>query len=382
MHKQKQISIKTLVYILPDKNAGVASVVRNLLQFKTGNFRTKVILLHNTSGNEKVRITSALNCDNLVKIVYKDHWNNKFSILKKIRDELSDDSILIVNDGGISLDVIGLFKLKIPVVYIMHGDLDHYYKVLASKSEFIGKIITISDFLCEKLSGQNLKMPIESIKFPVPNVPNLERIVSEKIRLVFVGSLIKTKGVYSLIEIVNCLESNNVDYTLNIIGQGREESTMRQLLESNKNVHFLGQLINEDVMAMHNSHDIILLPSVSEGLPVVLVEAMKCGVIPMVTNLRSGIPELIAHSENGFLVKLDETSKYCEYILNLKNDMAMRQTMSKLCIDKANLNFDAYTQAKAYENAFATTETKSAKIPFKKRLIYYIPFRILKFLKK
>lgn len=367
---------------MPDKEAGVASVVRNLLQFKTDRFATKVILLHNESGNENRRIKANLNSDNVVRIIYQDRWNNKFSILNKIQKELNDDSILVVNDGGISLDVIGLFNLNIPVVYIMHGDLNHYYKVIAAKAQFIGKIITISDFLYRKLSSMNLNLPIESLKFPVPNVSNLKRTFSETIRLVFVGSLIKTKGVYDLVEIVKCLESNSVNYSLNIIGQGVEEASLKNLFHSNHKVRFLGQLLNNDVLSLHSSHDVILLPSVSEGMGMVLIEAMKCGVIPIVTNLKSGIPELIDQNENGYLVDLGDHIKYCDYIISLTEDLIKRKTMSTLCIEKANLSFDANLQTIAYEEAFATTHAKSVTVPFKSKIAYYIPFKLLRVLNK
>ena len=52
MDKKPEL-IKTLVYILPDKDAGVASVIRNLLRFKTNRYKTKVILIHDLLNDAK-----------------------------------------------------------------------------------------------------------------------------------------------------------------------------------------------------------------------------------------------------------------------------------------------------------------------------------------
>lgn len=372
----------TIVYVLPDKNAGVASVVRNLLQFKTSRFLTKVILLHDVNDPNDRRINTRLNADQVIRLEFNQKWSRKYTILKKIRKELDRQSILVSNDGSVELDVVGFYGLKIPVVYIMHGDYDHYYNVVKYKRHYISQVITVSNFIKSKLESKFRDILINSIKFPVPNVVSSLKEPTVKIRIVFVGSLTKVKGVYEFIKIIKGLELAKVDYTFNIIGDGPESKNLVNELAVYERVRFLGHMPNAEVLAKHKEHDIIILPSKNEGLPVVIVEAMKCGVVPIVSDIKSGIPELVHHGENGYRVGFDEIDKYSFYISSLNSDRDTLEEMRSLCIEKANRLFDPIIQTKAYEDAMFKSKTNYNKMVFRQKLHFYIPTSILRILKK
>jgi glycosyltransferase involved in cell wall biosynthesis len=372
---KKSKSMKTLVYILPDKDAGVASVVRNLLRFKTNRYATKVLLLHNLLDNSKRRVKDDYNADEIVRVTYNGKWSSKNLIYKKITKQLDENSIVISNDGGIELAAAMCIKHPISVAYILHGDIKHYYQAIQKHQNCIGTIVTVSDFLKDKLEAINTEVVIKSIKFPVPNANTLNRTVdTSKIRLVFVGSLISAKGIFDLEPILTQLEYKNIPFSLNIIGSGAEEQQLKTALSKYETVFFKGKLPNEDVLELHNNHDVILLPSKTEGLPVVLVEAMKYGVVPMATKLESGIPEIIENNANGFMVALDSMSNYTDHIEQLHNNRSQLKKMSDLCIAKAEVMFSPYQQAKAYEDAFVNAKSTQSKI--KKHILDYFPITI------
>src|SRR5690606_17418200 len=118
--------MKNLVYILPDKDGGVASVVKNLLRFRTNRVKTKVVLVHNTLDDPLLRVHGEFNADEIIRIKYNGKWSSKQGVMNKIKRHLDTNSILISNDGGIELEVINDLNFTIPVVYIMHGDYAHY----------------------------------------------------------------------------------------------------------------------------------------------------------------------------------------------------------------------------------------------------------------
>ncbi|WP_179333444.1 glycosyltransferase family 4 protein [Winogradskyella costae] len=369
--------MKTLVYILPDKDAGVASVVRNLVRFKTSRFRTKVLLLHNLLDDANRRVKDDFNADKIVRITYNGKWSSKYSVYKKIRHELDKDTVMVSNDGAIELDTLDYMKFTIPVAYIMHGDFKHYFNVLKVKQNKIGRVITVSDFLKTKIEEkfkEDFSTPVESIKFPVPSAKVFTRTPAASIRLVFVGSLCDRKGVLYLARITSVLDKVSIDYKMTIIGDGDKEAELKKLWKKNSRVTFLGKLDNSEVFDLYAEQDIILLPSKGEGLPVVIVEAMKYGVVPITTNLESGIPELIDGEINGFTVPIGEVETYAKYIEQLHLDRSLLNKMSELCVLKAEQMFNPLTQTKHYEGAFNSTMPKKYQV--KKSILNYLPMTV------
>jgi len=176
------------------------------------------------------------------------------------------------------------------------------------------------------------------------------------------------------------LNSKNIPFSLNIIGSGIEEEELKDELKPFETVNFKGKLPNNEVLNLHQKHDIILLPSKAEGLPVVLVEAMKYGVVPIATNLESGIPEIITHGENGYTVSLNAIHKYADYIEHLYLDKQKLKTMSKLCVEKSEQMFNPERQTKLYENVFAESKLLSLRQSLKLR--DFLPLTIAHRLKR
>ena len=67
---------------------------------------------------------------------------------------------------------------------------------------------------------------------------------------------------------------------------------------------------------MRESHAFVL-PSSFEGLPVSVLEAMAQGLVPVASDIRSGLPELIRDGENGFLVALGDTEGFADRLATL-----------------------------------------------------------------
>nr|WP_235425194.1 glycosyltransferase [Heyndrickxia ginsengihumi] len=96
-----------------------------------------------------------------------------------------------------------------------------------------------------------------------------------------------------------------------IVGGGPLEEKLRTMIQEKhleKHIHMLGWKTQNELIDIMKKAHIILLPSVTsqdgdmEGIPVLLMEAMAMGKI-VVSTYHSGIPELIRHNDNGFLVE-------------------------------------------------------------------------------
>ncbi len=124
-----------------------------------------------------------------------------------------------------------------------------------------------------------------------------------KNKIVYIGRLSYEKGVDVLIEAIHIVVTKYSDVKLDIIGDGPAANNYKMLIKRlaiEQNVNFLG--IRYDLENYYLNSDIFILPSRTEGMSNVLLEAMSYG-LPCIVTTVGGAKELIKHGENGYLVK-------------------------------------------------------------------------------
>jgi len=121
--------------------------------------------------------------------------------------------------------------------------------------------------------------------------------------LLFIGRLTEQKNLFNLL---SALKGSH--YTLDIVGDGKlKEPLMLFASENGIKVNFLGRLPNNEIPRLLNQYEVFVLPSLYEGNPKVLLEAMSCGLAVIGTNVE-GINNIIKHKENGYLCEIDNQS--------------------------------------------------------------------------
>ncbi len=156
------------------------------------------------------------------------------------------------------------------------------------------------------------------------------KLPSDKKIILFVGNLIKIKGVYTLIESLKILRSSIPELLLLIIGQGEEIERLESLAASydlNSNIKFCGWLPQKDLPELYNAADIFVLPSITEGHSVALLEAMAVG-LPIVASRTGGNIETIEDGVNGFLFETGNAEKLAEKLGMILTNRNLRQMMS------------------------------------------------------
>lgn len=123
-------------------------------------------------------------------------------------------------------------------------------------------------------------------------------------RLLFVGRLAGVKGVAVLFEAMAGLVKDHPELHLTLIGDGPEREALEAEAKAaglQHHLRFLGYQSQDAVAKALSEHDIFVLPSFAEGVPVVLMEAMAAGR-PVVTTRIAGVPELVDDGLSGLLV--------------------------------------------------------------------------------
>jgi len=178
-----------------------------------------------------------------------------------------------------------------------------------------GKLILSPNFVCEKELNYD-KNEIEKIR------KNFE---NKKIVL-FVGRLVKYKGVEYLIKAFN--EIKNPEIVLLIIGDGPLRKYLENLA-SNKNIKFLGKV--ENLNPYYALCDIFVLPSITrqEAFGLVLVEAMFFGKPCITTDIDSGMKYVVDYGNAGILVKEKNVDKLRDAIIKLIENENLRKEIGE-----------------------------------------------------
>jgi len=153
----------------------------------------------------------------------------------------------------------------------------------------------------------------------------------DKIRVTFVGRILKDKGVFEFIQAAKLLKAElfgRCEFLL--VGSidtsnpsSIKEDTLINLMEENY-ITWLGH--RSDIKEIYNNTDIACLPSYREGLPKSLVEAMAMSC-PIITTDAPGCRDCVDEGHNGFLVPVKDYEILADRILTLANDQQLRLTM-------------------------------------------------------
>ena len=143
-------------------------------------------------------------------------------------------------------------------------------------------------------------------------------------KVLFIGKLDRQKNLFNLFKAFKDLK----DFNLDIIGEGHLKNILKEYIrKENINVKLLGNIPNNQIPELLNQYHILILPSIWEGNPKVLLEAMSCGVPCIATNI-PGINNIIKHKHNGFLCEKDFKS-IRKAILALYNDVNLMKEITK-----------------------------------------------------
>ncbi|MFM2052940.1 MAG: hypothetical protein RL456_977 [Pseudomonadota bacterium] len=161
------------------------------------------------------------------------------------------------------------------------------------------------------------------------------------VRLLSVGRLAPAKGQLLMIEALGRLHREGVAFEMTVVGDGPdrarlEEEAARQRLGGR--VRFTGSLNQAEVHALLREADAFVLPSLAEGIPVVLMEAMASGV-PCVTTPVNGIPELVRHEVNGLLATPGDVDALTAELRRMVADPALRARLREAALAQVAQSF-------------------------------------------
>jgi colanic acid/amylovoran biosynthesis glycosyltransferase len=166
--------------------------------------------------------------------------------------------------------------------------------------------------------------------------------------VLFVGRLIPDKDVATLIRAVKRLADDGVAVRLAVVGDGPHRAELEQLIASNDlrgQVTLLGE--RTDSPELIAAADLVVLPSLREGLSNVILEAMMAGK-PVIASRVGGNPELVMHERTGLLFKVGDDADLATALRRLAQDEGLRHQLGAAAQERAQRDFSMTALAGAY----------------------------------
>ena len=181
-----------------------------------------------------------------------------------------------------------------------------------------------------------------------------------KINVLIVSRLTKEKRVDFFLEIIHDLKNRsdiNERFISYIAGTGRDDEDLtaelvhmsKELGLNEEDVIFLGNV--DDMPALYNNCDILILTSEYEGLPNCVIEASASG-LPVVANDVGGVNEIIVDNVTGFLIPPFNKEEFMEKLIYLINDKKKRIEMGSKGRSYVRKNFSIENNIKSLINIF------------------------------
>ena len=324
-----------------------------LVRFKPVSYLSYIIPINRLKHSRKNRQIDTSNKPENIHIItvplyylptdagYKKLGMKHFNKVKKIIKRYNVEFDIIHAHYTYSAGFVG-YMLKIfynkPVVITGHG-YDVYQQPFKSK-EWRKKIATTLSYadriftnsiknkkLIEKI-GVNTKIEISPIGvndelfFPVNTLECRKKLnlPNEKKILVSVGSFVEVKGQKYLIDAVKEILKYRNDILCILVGGGRLKRNLRKRIKKlglSKYIKLIDKQKQHKIPLWINSSDIFVLPSLNEGMPDSMFEALACGK-PFVGTKVGGIPEVI-NNEIGLLVEPGSVQDLTEKIMEALN---------------------------------------------------------------
>lgn len=328
--KRISYKIKTL-YIIPYNIIGGGEIwVKDIINKLDKNiYEPTVALLNSTQELKDLFKDTGAKIEDLTNY-------GKLESLKCLIESSNYNIINFYNSLGIYNLLKSIFDTgyRFKIVEIVHSDLvwaDSMSKV-SKRNDFVSLIITVSDLMNKKLVKYGNKNvltfphPINYDRFNIKKDKSILKSlgIPDNFIIGFVGRVSPEKNIPLILNIAkNIKEASFV-----IVGDGPQLEILKNIAPNN--VYFIGRKNNvEDFYA---SFDMLLITSTTEGLPLVILEAMACG-IPTISSDVGAINEIIINNFNGNLIKCNNIN---EYITKIKNLISDKSFLNKLSINCKN----------------------------------------------
>ena len=345
----------SVVYVLPDKMGGAMAVIANLLAYRRPDaFRYHAVLTHNHLHSDTL-FTGQLVADTQTTVAYTLPIENLHAVMRRVARAVPHGGGVYVAGDLLDLAVASTHDFGRAVVQILHGDSDYYYDLAVRHEPIVHAYVTASRRMYEELTSRlpHRAATIFHLPYGVPLPLAGRRPASGPLRLIYAGRFQEQKGIFDLPEIDRALQAAGAAVTWTLAGGGPHEDELRRRWAFNRAVRWMGLLTEANLSALYQDQDVFVLPTRSEGFPVALVEAMASGLPPIISDIASGVPEIVESGVNGERLPVGDVRAFAGAIARLDCDRGRLEAMSAAAHQEVARRFDIRDRVADYQALYA-----------------------------
>lgn len=220
----------------------------------------------------------------------------------------------------------GLLIIESPKKYKMEG----LYKKVLKSATFIGVRGNNSLQYLVEAGIEKDRIFVARNEFEIPSQPikSQEKVYD----LIYIGNFVEVKDLPLWIEVVEEVKKEKKDVKGVMIGDGPDYDAILQMIEERglkENIELVGR--KKDVYEYIDKSKLLLMTSKSEGLPMVIVEAMSRGIPSVAPNV-GDITDLVQNNVNGIVIEGRKPKSFATHIMKILNDSNLYNQMSKEAI--------------------------------------------------
>jgi glycosyltransferase involved in cell wall biosynthesis len=273
-------------------------------------------------------------------MIFEDRLNIVLENLRRFQP-----TVVVSTLGATSFEVLRYLPRGIFRVGMGQSDDPIVYDMMRHYAPWMDLAAMVSQAMKQKAAvmPEFARTCVASLPYGVPMCRATElpgRIASAPLRILYLGRLGREqKRVHLFPEILRQLCASGMPFHWTIAGDGEERAFLEASLKPAspvQTVSFAGAVRYADVPAVLKQHDVFLLASDYEGLPLSLLEAMGYGLVPVVSDLKSGIPEVV-DAGNGCLVPVNDVAGYARAIIHLhehRDELAAKSAAARLRVHR------------------------------------------------
>ena len=345
----------TTDYFYPHIGGGVEKVVLELSKNFIKNNDEVHIVTFNTTNSKKFEIYEGIkihriNTINLTKFIGAQISMSPSAIYKiyQLIKEINPDIINIHNRFYFTTLCTILLKRFIhkPIIITLHlGEMkfgNFFLRTLINLYEktIVRYILKNSDHVIAVSDGVKNHIFTLSKSLDITVIPNgvdldefkakpIDKLDSDLCMVTFIGRLIQNKGIQYVIQAAPSIITSNNNIRFQIVGEGPLKEKMLKLVDElnlTDYFSFLGWV--PSVREILHQTDIFIRPSITEGMPLTILEAMA-SQLPVIASNVAGVPELINDFNTGLLIDVGDINSLSEKIILLSMDPTLRYYIGK-----------------------------------------------------
>jgi glycosyltransferase involved in cell wall biosynthesis len=346
----------SVVYVVPDKMGGMMNIIANLLEYRVPDGLSHHVILTHNQLDVDTRFDRRLAADTQTAVEYALPIENLHAVMRRLAQAVPPGPGVYVAGDLLDLATASVHDFGRAVIYMLHGDSEYYYDLAVRHDDVVHGFIAYSRRMYEQLLARlpHRADTIFHLSYGVPLPTTVRHPSDGPLRLVYGGRLEhRQKGIFELPEIDRLLSEQGVRARWTVAGAGPDEEELKRRWAFNPHVRWLGGLSSAELQATYAEQDVFVLPTRVEGFPVALVEAMGAGLVPVVSAIKSGVPEIVAPGITGECPGVGDVPAFAQAIAGLDRDRPRLEAISAAARTTVVERFDIRARVTGYQALYA-----------------------------